>query len=480
MASKVLQETERETVQIVDVVHVGDKIMLPESMTKREAVKNIIAAEKYESEIVEVRETIDAFPWDGAVAFKWAMDQVFGHVFAQPTYSFFGKNPPREINIAVDAHGGKVVVPWGKFAFPGGTDEEWLATATDVKDGRLVLAIVSNVTRAHKPAIHQLAKLTRERLVTNSIYRSKAVRIKFRDDDGDTIGIPEPVFLDLSRTNPDNLVFRDDLMRMIETNVWTPLRYREACAEAGVPFKRGVLLAGPYGTGKTLAAFNTALEATNNGVTFLYLQDVRELPDAIRFVQRYSPAVIFAEDVDRATSGERDIALDTILNTLDGVDSKSSEVMVVLTTNHLERINKAMLRPGRLDVVLNVLPPDAVAARKLIRQYGFEQLDLDAKLIEVGELLDGQIPAVIREVVERSKLERIRRAGSAKASITDDDLVIAAKTVLQQQELFREKPAEVTTLDGQLRRLVQESVNEPNTLMPTRKEVRRIAERLEV
>jgi transitional endoplasmic reticulum ATPase len=57
------------------------------------------------------------------------------------------------------------------------------------------------------------------------------------------------------------------------------------------------------------------------------------------------------------------------LNEIDGVESKGKELITILTSNHAENINQAMLRPGRLDAVLSIQAPDAFAAEKLIRLY---------------------------------------------------------------------------------------------------------------
>lgn len=60
----------------------------------------------------------------------------------------------------------------------------------------------------------------------------------------------------------------------------------------------------------------------------------------------------------------------TYINTLDGVDSKKHEIMVVLTTNDKRAIHPAFVRPGRIDAVIPILPPDNDATVRLVRSYG--------------------------------------------------------------------------------------------------------------
>jgi SpoVK/Ycf46/Vps4 family AAA+-type ATPase len=78
-----------------------------------------------------------------------------------------------------------------------------------------------------------------------------------------------------------------------------------------VPLKRGVLLEGPYGTGKTLTAFVTAKKCVENGWTFIMLDRVAALKEALTFARMYAPAVVFAEDIDRSVEGERTVGLMT-------------------------------------------------------------------------------------------------------------------------------------------------------------------------
>jgi transitional endoplasmic reticulum ATPase len=248
--------------------------------------------------------------------------------------------------------------------------------------------------------------------------------------------------MDLSKVKIEELVYSADIMEQVETNLFTPILQTELCRKHGIPLKRQILLEGPYGTGKTMAANVTAKHAEANSWTFIYLDRVQSLDEAVIFARQYAPAVVFSEDIDRVMTGGRSIKVDDILNNVDGVDSKNSEVICVLTTNHVEKIEKAMLRPGRFDAVINVLPPDAAAAQKLMVQYGRGLLDT-ADLGEAGAELDGQIPAVIREAVERAKLYAIRRtAPGTDVTLTGSDVAAAARAMKYHMDLLKEKKEE--------------------------------------
>jgi transitional endoplasmic reticulum ATPase len=155
--------------------------------------------------------------------------------------------------------------------------------------------------------------------------------------------------------------------------------------------------------------------------------------------------------------------MDDILNILDGIDTKSHRIITVLTTNHLENINQAMLRPGRLDAIINVEAPDAEAAQRLVRMYGGGAIPLTEDLTAVGVILNGQIPAVIEETVKRAKLYQLGKTprGGAVTGLTADAILTAAKTMATQIDLLREKKEDKKiTMDGVLKGLVNEALGE--------------------
>jgi transitional endoplasmic reticulum ATPase len=148
--------------------------------------------------------------------------------------------------------------------------------------------------------------------------------------------------------------------------------------------------------------------------------------------------LIFCEDIDRALDEDRDEATDDILNTIDGIDGKTSNIVTVLTSNFVERIEPAMLRPGRLDAVIEVTAPDAKAVEKLIRYYGGNAIDPNLDLTSVAQHLEGSIPAVIAEVVKRAKLVEVGRSapGSVISHLSVESLLSAAKTMRRQLDLL--------------------------------------------
>lgn len=434
-------------VQQSKIKYEGKAIILPVGMNLRKAIEQLERQIEYEEQKVEICEVIKGFVWDSAIAFHKAMKQIYGWVNAEATQSFFGKNPPQMLSLEIGVDE-TTLVPWGAFSLPN-VEGQIQTSARRNRQGQQELCITAVVRRRHEAEIKAIAELTREILKSESIYRGKAVKLNFTDR-GE---IEMPSFLSLNGIDERNLVYSVDVEKVIYTNLFTPIEYAKECRELKIPLKRGILLSGKYGTGKTLAAYVTAKKAVDNGWTFILCPNVENFAQVVEFARAYMPAVIFCEDIDRLVTGERTVQMDDLLNTIDGIESKKSEIVIVLTTNHVEKINPAMLRPGRLDAVINVLPPDALACERLVKLYAGNLLDPDADLTMIGRKLEGNIPAVIRECVERAKLSALKlNGGMGRAwhdevnplQITSEALEDAATGMQNQLELLKPKEEETS------------------------------------
>ena len=448
---------------VAEVVHHGDQMILPEGMKIDDAINLLYRRGEYLETMVDISEKFDVFPFDGAYALSEVIRKRYGWQQGKPIKSFFGERAPQVFKIPCSPTE-KVDVPWGQFELPN--VEGTLITGLDRSQaGRAVFVLSAEVKRKDEKTVRALYDDLRDYLKKNSLYRGKAIKIRFRDDDGDVVGMPEPEFMDLSGVVPENLILNEDLEASVNANLFTPITRVRDCLDNHIKVKRGVLLGGKYGTGKTLAAMVAAKLAQDNGVTYIYSPRASELGDAIAFAKQYqSPAcVVFCEDIDRQVTGERTVQMDDILNILDGVDTKHDNVITVLTTNHLDNVNQAMLRPGRLDAIINVEPPDAATAERLVRFYGGKAISEDENLTEVGEALQGQIPAVIEEAVKRAKLFQLALLpdGEEVHDISAKALQQSASTMTKQIELLAE-PEEVATptLDKAMKEVLVNSLND--------------------
>lgn len=444
--------------------YAGQKIVLPAEPGKMDIDTGIETLERIreqENQEFDVRETVKAAPWDALVAIYMAMQDIYGVVMAQSIQTFFGEIKPDFIT--VDTGYGpkdKIQVPMGRMSLPGVTEPVYIQL---VQNGAQITGTVRKRDRA---ILIEIANRARQRIKDNSVYRGKAIRIGV-DDDGNLDLDHQPEFQNLTEVRVTDMIHTKETEALIRTNIFAPLEHTAACRKNRIPLKRGILLEGKYGTGKSLTARVTAKVANDNGWTFIILDRAQGLRAAIEFARAYQPCVIFAEDIDRAADRE-DESVNDLVNLIDGVINKDAEIMVVLTTNFIDKIDRALLRPGRFDAVIPIQSPDPETAERLIRAYARELLDPTADLATVGTLLDGQIPATIREVVERAKLGMLTED---RSHLSVGDLYASAVGMKRHMELLdppvnKKTPAE--TFYEAFSSLVSEAANpNPNTAEKT-------------
>jgi transitional endoplasmic reticulum ATPase len=192
----------------------------------------------------------------------------------------------------------------------------------------------------------------REWLRANSIFKGKAINSDF-------------TFMDLRYFDPSRrVVYSQNEQIKLGGEVFAPIVATRQWLADGGRLKRGALLYGGYGTGKSLTMMYVAKLCERNGWTFVNVKDGTSVKRALEFAMRYQPAVVAIEDIDRSTGRERTDSVNDIIDKFDNVVTKGSEVMVIMTTNHKENISPAMLRPGRIDSIIEMGILDPQAGRR--------------------------------------------------------------------------------------------------------------------
>ena len=435
----------------VGIEHSGRAITLPadpEKMPLEKAINALVRKHQDEMQDFNLHEIIDAFPYDGVVAFVKAMQKLYGWASPIPTPGFFGPKPPQMLSVKTGWRNEDVLqCPFGSFKLPGVNNPVQTSFTTD-DEGRNCLVIHGTFQKRERHILLELATETRRIVAAESIYRGKAIRLKV-DDGGDLLLNSAPEFLNVEDTSEADLIFDHNIQAQIDTSILVPIKHTSACRKNKIPLKRGILLEGAYGTGKSLTARMTANVCERNGWTFVLLDKVQGLRAALEFAKRYAPAVVFAEDIDRIMM-ERDEDANDLINTIDGVVSKNSEIMTILTTNHVDKIQPVILRPGRLDAVISLKAPTQEAVARLLRAYAGNLLPLGSSVDDASVELSGQIPATIRECVERAKLGMI---GRGDVVLNDSDLTTAAQTMKAHLALLNRNTAKETDAEGLARTL---------------------------
>ena len=357
---------------------------------------------KQSKKMASFKYTLLCWKPDGVYQLNRAINEVFGSAVSKEDRSPSGNSNIDTVDVIL-ADGSRTKVPFGKISLEElGEDSE---ININYDNDRHLLLVKGQCQFKYQSLIDDIVERTKELLATESIYKNQALEIT---------NLSEPKIMTLAGIDKQFMV----LSKKTEFEL-QPLRsrilYPEKCIAKGIPLKYGCLLEGKYGTGKTLLAFKLAKDAVNNGWSFVYLKDPSLLAETLRMckvVDRSGHGVIvFVEDIDQVTRGNRDSAMQDILNTLDGGDTKDMNVITLFTTNHIELIEPTFLRGKRIGSVITMDCLDAETAERFIRETFSEAegYSVDDDLSDVcNYIAKAQIaPAFMAEIVESTKSKLI-------------------------------------------------------------------------
>lgn len=357
---------------------------------------------KQSKKMASFKYTLLCWKPDGVYQLNRAINEVFGSAVSKEDKSPSGNSNIDTVDVIL-VDGSRTKVPFGKISLEElGEDSE---ININYDNDRHLLLVKGQCQFKYQSLIDDIVERTKELLATESIYKNQALEIT---------NLSEPKIMTLAGIDKQFMV----LSKKTEFEL-QPLRsrilYPEKCIAKGVPLKYGCLLEGKYGTGKTLLAFKLAKDAVNNGWSFVYLKDPSLLAETLRMckvVDRSGHGVIvFVEDIDQVTRGNRDSAMQDILNTLDGGDTKDMNVITLFTTNHIELIEPTFLRGKRIGSVITMDCLDAETAERFIRETFSEAegYSVDDDLSDVcNYIAKAQIaPAFMAEIVESTKSKLI-------------------------------------------------------------------------
>ncbi len=212
--------------------------------------------------------------------------------------------------------------------------------------------------------------------------------------------------------------------RLQETIQW-PLAYPGVFEFMDLQAAKGVLLYGPPGTGKTLLAKAVANESDSNFIPIkgpeLINKFVGESERGVREIfskaRENAPSIVFFDEIDSIATERGGAGTDSqvtervvsqLLTELDGLE-ELEDVVVIATTNRPDLIDRALLRPGRLDRHINVPAPDRDARRAIFEVHTrHKPLAEDVDLDDLADRTDGYVGADIEAVCREAAMAASR------------------------------------------------------------------------
>ncbi|KAJ3075025.1 hypothetical protein HDU98_009469 [Podochytrium sp. JEL0797] len=227
----------------------------------------------------------------------------------------------------------------------------------------------------------------------------------------------------------DNIGGYEKIKSKLNSLILHPLTHPESYTRLNIPPPSGILLYGPSGCGKTLLARTLGATCPLNWISVngstVFSKYLGESEATVRRIfelaRKVSPCIIFFDEIDvlewteDGASGVNERVLSTLLNEMDGV-AEQKGVIVIGSTNRPEKLDDALLRPGRLDHHLHVSMP-TMEDRKSILEILLKDSVVDAS--RVASVTEGFTPADLTVLVRESKYLLLReRDASTNQSTT--------------------------------------------------------------
>jgi proteasome regulatory subunit len=252
----------------------------------------------------------------------------------------------------------------------------------------------------------------------------------------EVVETPEESYADIGGLDPQ--------IMEIKEAVELPLKRPEVFDRIGIEPPKGVLLHGPPGTGKTLLAKAVAhetnayfLRVVGSELVQKYIgEGARLVRELFELAKKKSPTIIFIDEIDAVgasrteatTSGDREVQR-TLMQLLAGMDGfeRRGDVKIIGATNRIDILDRALLRPGRFDRIIEIPLPDVEGRLAILNVHTRKMtLDDEVNLREIAFLTEGKNGADLRAICMEAGMFAIRQDHE---SITRTDFLNAIEKI---------------------------------------------------
>ena len=307
-------------------------------------------------------------------------------------------------------------------------------THWDVRGEKAIVEAASPEPQAAQAFVSAIVRRGEEA----SIYRNRVLALRFeaatRDEDGDVerpaglrvLFAPEP------RLDDGDIIMDEPTRRLLWRNVIDLHARRDVLKGHGVPVRRGVLLHGPPGTGKTFACRWLCAKLPQTTRIIVAGSALQQVAAVFALARMLQPSLVIFEDVDLVFTA-RDITaqgsiLGELLDQMDGL-RPHEDVGFVLTTNAIERIEAAIKdRPGRISQCIHLGPPAAELRRRYLEHYLAPYVTAELDVDTLVARSSGATQAFLKDWVHRAvQIASERLTGAGKVELRTEDFEIALR-----------------------------------------------------
>ncbi|MGQ9863115.1 MAG: ATP-binding protein [Bacteroidia bacterium] len=228
--------------------------------------------------------------------------------------------------------------------------------------------------------------------------------------------LPIPSYAELKEKLFPDVLGMDEVKEALITYVYLPLTYAKIATEYQIPAKKGIVLVGPPGNGKTYICKKFAQAS---GFTFFrietpslankwYGETERRIRMLFRKAAREAPAILYFDEIE-SLFAEREkmssifaMQVAQFLTAMDNV-SEETPIAIIGSTNRIQALDPAILRPGRLSEIVHVTPPDAYERLMILKLYASRlQLQEPIPWDKLVEKTDGYSRSALIDLIRKA------------------------------------------------------------------------------
>lgn len=430
---------------------------VPKKMDLKRAANMLLAQAESEEAMHEYTKDFDCRPMDGALAFNKVIKDSYGmSAIGKEIRSFFGGQLP-ELRTVKISPTEEAQVPFGMLEFPPLGAQFYLQERRD-DDYGMAFQVYVMAKKKFEVEIRGLLMLVEAYLKEHSIYRNKALIGVGRIVSG---SYKEPEFFNPYTVDRSKVVYSQEVYDALIYSIWGRIEKSDLLRQVK-PSLLGnkVLLHGENGTGKTLAAAVTAQYCLEHGWSFIQARWDEDLKHVMRFAELLgTPAVIVIEDMEKLISSSS-AKMDELLEQFDGMRTKGREVLLLMTSNHIGELPKAMTRAGRINRMVYVSDLDKAGVERLINVLipAGQREELDYEALHIA--YEGFAPSWIVQALEGVEVYTLIRTGQEDQPIATEDFVRCANELRAAWQLHTDsadrpvKPELETAVEDVIQRVL--------------------------